>query len=91
MRKLDIQNSIVRKLIGSFNRINVKDLALFIKDGQFHLDNEDKSKEVMGFYERNDIFKAAEKHIETLEEIVKEKKNLLVKMKDDSVAIMDLI
>ncbi len=91
VRYLHIQNSIVRKLIGSFNRINVKDLALFIKDGQFYLDNEDKSKEVMEFYERNDIFKAAEKHIEALEEIVKEKENLLAAMKDDSVAIMDLI
>ena len=45
----------------------------------------------MEFYERNDIFKAAEIHIEVLEEIVKEKENLLTTMKDDSVAIMDLI
>ena len=45
----------------------------------------------MELYERNDIFKAAEKHIETLQEIVKEKENLLATMKDDSVAIMDLI
>lgn len=35
--------------------------------------------------------KAAEKHIEALEVIVKEKENLLATMKDDSVAIMDLI
>lgn len=45
----------------------------------------------MEFYERNGVFKAAEKHIEVLEEIVKEKEKLLATMKDDSVAIMDLI
>lgn len=91
IRYLRIQNSIVRQMFSTFKGINEKDLTLFVKRGQFHFNNKDKSREVMEFYERNDIFKAAEKHIETLEEIVKEKENLLATMKDDSVAIMDLI
>ena len=91
IRYLGIQNSITRKLFISFDRINEKDLFLFAKRGKFYFNNEDKSKGVMEFYEQNDIFKAAEKHIVVLERIVKEKENLLVTMKDDSVAIMDLI
>lgn len=63
----------------------------FVEGGQFYLDNKYKSSEVPEFYERNDIFKAAEKNIEALEEMVKEKENLLATMKNDSVAIMDLI
>ena len=91
IRYLRIQNSIVRQMFSTFKGINEKDLTLFVKRGQFHFNNKDKSTEIMEFYERNDIFKAAEKHIETLQEIVKEKENLLATMKDDSVAIMDLI
>lgn len=91
IRYLGIQNSMTRKLFISFNRINEKDFFLFAKRGKFYFDNEDKSKGVMEFYERNGVFKAAEKHIEVLEEIVKEKEKLLATMKDDSVAIMDLI
>lgn len=91
IRYLRIQNSIVRNLFACFNQIKEKDLALFVKRGQFHFNNKDKSKEVMEFYERNEIFKAAERHIEKLEGLLKEKETLLATMQDDSVAIMDLI
>ena len=62
-----------------------------INGGHFYLGNEDKTKGVIGVLWAKWYFKTAEKHIEVLEEIVKEKENLLVTMKDDSVAIMDLI
>ena len=75
----------------SFNRINEKDLFLFAKRGKFYFNNEDKSKGVMEFYERNGVFKAAERQIEKLEGLLKEKETLLATMQDDSVAIMDLI
>ena len=79
------------KFLASLVSKNTLSLFDFIEGGQFYLDNKYKSNKVPEFYERNDIFKAAEKHIEALEEIVKEKENLLATMKDDSVAIIDLI
>lgn len=90
-RYVNVPNSIIKKLSVIIHDEVEKVKLLFANNKRDYFDSEDKSKDLLAFYEEIGIYKVAEEYKNSLEEKLKEKKNLLASMKDDSDALIDLI
>lgn len=64
---------------------------IFIKEQRFDYNIDDKSPEVIKFYEESGIFKCCEDYINLIKNKIEEKRLLLKSRQDDSTAILDLL
>lgn len=90
-RYIGIGNMIVRKLVEAVRNEGNKDFSSSIVSiGSGH-SKQTKSKDLLDFYDRNGVFKAAEECVGSLRKLLAEKKDLLKSMQSDSIAMLDLI
>ena len=88
---IGIRNMIVRKLVEAVKNEGNKDFSSSIVSiGSGH-SKQTKSKDLLDFYDRNGVFKAAEEFVGSLRKLLAEKKDLLKSMQSDSIAMLDLI
>ena len=64
---------------------------LVIQDGKKMYSIDDKSPEIIKFYEKAGIFKFCEEYVNLIKKTIDEKKMLLKSRQDDSIAILDLL
>ena len=86
-----VPNLINKKLSVVIHNEEEKVAALFIEKRRACFDCKDKSKDLLAFYEGIGIYNVAEEYKKSLEKKLKEIKELLVSMQDDSDALIDLI
>ena len=88
---VNVENSIIKKLSVVIRDEKEKLALLFVENKRNYFDCKDKSKDVLEFYEGIGIYNVAEEYKKSLEKKIKEKKELLASMLDDSDALIDLI
>lgn len=90
-RYVHIPNLINKKLSVVIHNEVEKVAPLFINNKRTCFDSKDKSKDILVFYEDIGIYNVAEEYKNSLETKIKEIKELLASMRDDSDALIDLI
>lgn len=88
---VNVENSIIKKLSAVIRDEKGKIAILFLKNKMDYFDCKNKYKEVLDFYESVGIYNVAEEYKNSLETKIKEIKELLASMRDDSDALIDLI
>lgn len=88
---VNVENSIIKKLSAVIRDEKGKIAILFLKNKMDYFDCKNKYKDVLDFYESVGIYKVAEEYKNSLETKIKEIKELLASMRDDSDALIDLI
>ena len=88
---VNVENLIIKKLSVVIRDEKEKLALLFVENKRNYFDCKDKSKDVLEFYEGIGIYNVAEEYKKSLEKKIKEKKELLASMLDDSDALIDLI
>lgn len=88
---VNVENSIIKKLSAVIRDEKGKKAILFLKNKMDYFDCKNKYKDVLDFYESVGIYKVAEEYKNSLETKIKEIKELLASMRDDSDALIDLI
>ena len=88
---VNVENSIIKKLSAVIRDEKGKIAILFLKNKMDYFDCKNKYKDVLDFYESVGIYNVAEEYKNSLETKIKEIKELLASMRDDSDALIDLI
>lgn len=88
---VNVENSIIKKLSAVIRDEKGKIAILFLLNKKDYLDCKNKYKDVLDFYESVGIYNVAKEYKNSLETKIKEIKELLVSMRDDSDALIDLI
>lgn len=88
---VNVENSIIKKLSAVIRDEKGKIAILFLLNKKDYFDCKNKYKDVLDFYESVGIYNVAKEYKNSLETKIKEIKELLASMRDDSDALIDLI